>query len=712
MKEIGIKLADGSFYPIMEDGTPCNKKLVLTTVKDNQTRVLVDLYRSKTGTMEDAEYIDSLQIDNLVQHPNGSVELSLNIGLDENNKLSASMNDPETGASSTADVTLVSRTMEERLEPTNYEVVGGGTEPEITEDDTQFDLPEEKFSAEDVILEEEPDFDLPDEITDDEIIVENPPVEDDVSGSVAEEPENLPELEETVFDLGNDDSLDEPEIPVEDSADFADVSFDGENSSGEEPAAEETLTDEEIVPAEEDSFAADETPAEEELSDDDGHTAEIAGAAVAGAAAGGLLAKALAGNKEETEIEETADADGEPALSAEDMTVDSTADDFLPDFDEPADTTVSSESFDLPSDVNLEEEKNAAEEEFMLPDENVSEAAATEEPSSGADETPVLQNSSEPSDITEEMPSPSVTDDDFDFDLPDFTDDGGEKESESGSVGEEASFGEETPAFGGTDTDVTLQDTVSGYDATSDTTVVSDENTDDMFSSDDFSLPDFPEMEDTSGTADSTMSDDDFINTITEPEHSDASEFVKDSTPSNGIVFDGLYDKETVDGNSSASEEDFVEKKTKVPVIICVVCAIICVIATALVLFVVPSKYNLLNRHSKTLAEAVSSVQQADEELLSGQEEEPLPEPVEAKEEEIVVVTEPEVVETVVPEPPAAPETKPADITYKIKWGDTLWDIADAYYKNPWRYHLIASYNHIKDPDYIISGTTIVLPAK
>ena len=711
MKEIGIKLADGSFYPIMEDGTPCNKKLVLTTVKDNQTHVLVDLYRSKTGTMEDAEYIDSLQIDNLVQHPNGSVELSLNIGLDENNKLSASMNDPETGASSTADVTLVSRTMEERLEPTNYEVVGGDTEPEITEDDTQFDLPEEKFSAEDVILEEEPDFDLPDEITDDEIIVENPPAEDDVSGSVAEEPENLPELEETVFDLENDDSLDEPEIPVEDSADFADVSFDGENSSGEEPAAEETLTDEEIVPAEEGSFAADETPAEEELSDDDGHTAEIAGAAVAGAAAGGLLAKALAGNKEETEIEETADADGEPALSAEDMTVDSTADDSLPDFDEPADTTVSSESFDLPSDVNLEEEKNAAEEEFMLPDENVSEAAATEEPSSGADETPVLQNSSEPSDITEEMPSPSVTDDDFDFDLPDFTDDGGEKESESGSVGEEASFGEETPAFGGTDTDVTLQDTVSGDDAASDTTVVSDENTDDMFSSDDFSLPDFPEMDDTSGTEDSNMSDDDFINTITEPEHFDASEFVKDSTPSNGIVFDGLYDKETVDGNSSASEEDFVEKKTKVPVIICVVCAIICVIATALVLFVVPSKYNLLNRHSKTPAEPVSSVHQADEELLSGQEE-PLSEPVEAKEEEIVVVTEPEVVETVVPEPPAAPETKPADITYKIKWGDTLWDIADAYYKNPWRYHLIASYNHIKDPDYIISGTTIVLPAK
>lgn len=47
MKEIGIKLADGSFYPIMEDGVPCKKNLVLTTVKDNQTRVVVDVYRTK-----------------------------------------------------------------------------------------------------------------------------------------------------------------------------------------------------------------------------------------------------------------------------------------------------------------------------------------------------------------------------------------------------------------------------------------------------------------------------------------------------------------------------------------------------------------------------------------------------------------------------------------------------------------------------------------
>ena len=88
--------------------------------------------------------------------------------------------------------------------------------------------------------------------------------------------------------------------------------------------------------------------------------------------------------------------------------------------------------------------------------------------------------------------------------------------------------------------------------------------------------------------------------------------------------------------------------------------------------------------------------------------QEPAPAP-EAKADEVVVAP---AAEAVVPEKPAEPVKKAEDTVYKIKWGDTLWDIADAYYKNPWRYHRIAKYNHIKDPDYIISGTTIKLPAE
>ena len=47
MKTIGIKLADGSFYPVLEDNTPSEKQLELTTAHNNQTKVMVDLYRSR-----------------------------------------------------------------------------------------------------------------------------------------------------------------------------------------------------------------------------------------------------------------------------------------------------------------------------------------------------------------------------------------------------------------------------------------------------------------------------------------------------------------------------------------------------------------------------------------------------------------------------------------------------------------------------------------
>ena len=116
MKTIGIKLADGSFYPVLQEGMPSEKKLNLTTAHNNQTKVNVDLYRSASCSMEDAEYVDSLQIDNLVEHPNGEPDLSFSVAIDENNELSAKIVDTETGRQSNSTITLVSRTMEERLD--------------------------------------------------------------------------------------------------------------------------------------------------------------------------------------------------------------------------------------------------------------------------------------------------------------------------------------------------------------------------------------------------------------------------------------------------------------------------------------------------------------------------------------------------------------------------------------------------------------------
>ncbi|MDR1174120.1 MAG: LysM peptidoglycan-binding domain-containing protein [Treponema sp.] len=67
------------------------------------------------------------------------------------------------------------------------------------------------------------------------------------------------------------------------------------------------------------------------------------------------------------------------------------------------------------------------------------------------------------------------------------------------------------------------------------------------------------------------------------------------------------------------------------------------------------------------------------------------------------------------PAPPVAsykvPTTIPREgIPYRIRWGDTLWDIAAAFYRNPWLYPRIARFNNIRNPDLIISGTTIRIP--
>jgi len=87
-----------------------------------------------------------------------------------------------------------------------------------------------------------------------------------------------------------------------------------------------------------------------------------------------------------------------------------------------------------------------------------------------------------------------------------------------------------------------------------------------------------------------------------------------------------------------------------------------------------------------------------------------------AVEDKIVIAPEPE---KVVPLPPPAPKVekepevkKSADVNYHIRWGDTLWDISESYYKTPWKYPRIATYNKIKNPDLIIAGTDIKIPAE
>lgn len=77
------------------------------------------------------------------------------------------------------------------------------------------------------------------------------------------------------------------------------------------------------------------------------------------------------------------------------------------------------------------------------------------------------------------------------------------------------------------------------------------------------------------------------------------------------------------------------------------------------------------------------------------------------KENEIVVADG----KGVLPQKPRKTDQTKNSKRYKIIWGDTLWDIADAHYRNPWLYRKIADFNGIKNPDYIIAGKWILIPA-
>lgn len=563
MKTIGIKLADGSFYPILEEGTAKTYQLDLTTVKDGQTKVQIDLYRSESGSMEDAQYVDTLEVSNLVPHPNGEADLHLSVALNEKNELDAKVIDEETGRKSETSVTLVSRTLAERANPANFELseeqkdsAGQDKIDEIPEIAAGLDEPtfaEDDFAAETV---EDSDFSEPEE------------------GAQAEKPEELEfetvpfsfdsELENDVAEVDPDSKNDEPQA---------------EGFKAEDEPAFDTKTD---------------APAEE---------------------------KAESGKKSD---------DSNPV-----------SEDFeIPDFDKTSEKTKEADNFDAADNFELPE----------FPEDNLD--SKTDDDFSGLKDNDFADLKNDDfSDLKSE-----------DFELPDF-----DKTVTENSAKPEG---------------------LSGY-------------------FDDPAFKNDPVFNETN--LDSTNNEIDFDTSALDSPVASASP---------AMDFSDLYDKETLDGkNNSYDEEEETEKKTRVPVIICVVCAIICVIATLLILFVVPSKYNLLKNHkekepTEILSENNSQTEDSDiQQDIQNEEVAAEPEPApEAVEDTVVVAPEPEVV---VPVPPAPkPVEKAKDIKYRIRWGDTLWDISDAYYKNPWRYKKIARYNKIKNPDLIISGTDILIPVE
>lgn len=589
MRTIGIKLADGSFYPVLEEFSNSEKQLDLTTAHNNQTKIMVDLYRSKSCSMEDAEYVDSLQIENLVAHPNGEPDISFSVSIDENNKLSAKIKDSETGNQSKTTITLVSRTIEERLTTDEYKISDSTEKPKTkkhgflakAEKIRENDKDSKKTESEKVIPESEK-TDIPgfDEQTGQ---IENKKQTEHENNTIIA---FTPAADDEINRQKKLDSIDDVIIPEDESQkniiwpDDTDVTQIIEDEIPEENLEDtETAQETEVTENTNDIENPEEMQIVQEIELNETPEEKVDFNDVI----------------EPQEESETENETSEEILEKQDYEVQDIGNDEIPD-----DTGLPELNFDFPGDDSKEVLENAAI-DFNQTD--------------------------------SEMPE-----DFFDIDNP---------LQEKDSDNEIETNIEENPF------DHAFDDFENDFETASENNVYNE----------------------TSSSAKGPLS------------------------------FTGLYDKETELGLSEQDEK--ITKKTKGPVIICIICAIICVIATLLILFIVPSKYNLLNKGNSQKEKTEITVEDQPQIVPEPEIAEPIA--PQAQEEEVVVVEQAEIV---VPEQPPVPPEKPKDINYKIKWGDTLWDIADTYYKNPWRYKYIAKFNHIKDPDYIISGTYITIPAE
>ncbi|MCF6335803.1 MAG: Hsp70 family protein [Spirochaetales bacterium] len=154
---IGIKIADGSYYPILEEGSSSRKRLVLTTVNDNQENVQIDLYKGRGEKLLDAAYIGSLLIENITQGPKESSEIELKIGLDMDGNLNAEAGDLVSGQVESLSISMESLSdsltydiPEFSLDDNSGELNISGVDSEIDLDSEELNLDEDDFNFDDL----------------------------------------------------------------------------------------------------------------------------------------------------------------------------------------------------------------------------------------------------------------------------------------------------------------------------------------------------------------------------------------------------------------------------------------------------------------------------------------------------------------------------------------------------------------------------------
>ncbi len=160
---IAVRVANGSFVPVLETSSRTRRRLVLTTIRDNQTSVQIDLYRGADEGMENAEYIGSLMIESIDADAKGQADIVLLLGIDESGNLNATATDKKSGEYQSLSVGLESIEQGGSFDLPDFEL----SDEELTLDDLSMDEEEialdesaASLSLDDVTLEEDLSFDV------------------------------------------------------------------------------------------------------------------------------------------------------------------------------------------------------------------------------------------------------------------------------------------------------------------------------------------------------------------------------------------------------------------------------------------------------------------------------------------------------------------------------------------------------------------------
>jgi hypothetical protein len=241
---VAVQVADGNFVPVLNTSSKTRKRLVVTTVRDNQTDVQIELYRGSDESMQDAQYVGSLVIKNIEAAPAGEADVTVLTGVDDSGNLNVTATNTANGEYQSLSVSLEDLSAEGPMAMPDFAIAQEDDDSldEISLDEVAFDevsddeaprtVPEslltddeEEFSLDELSLDDEGDEDL------DPVVAEtsDPAETDDDADIFADFTDDAVALDESLTE-DEDESEPEAEVAALDDDEFAALS---------EPASEQ-----------------------------------------------------------------------------------------------------------------------------------------------------------------------------------------------------------------------------------------------------------------------------------------------------------------------------------------------------------------------------------------------------------------------------------------------------------------------------------------